>query len=185
MGALFFGKYLFTTDWHSVFYYVQIPVLAIGAVILAEVILRLVEKAKNYSKGKKGEDYVENILRNISYLQYERNKKIRFGDLDFLVQKNGKYYGLEVKNWSGRITYNAEYDLIEKNGRPQNVLKQVKTASKNAQQKLAQKNPDITFIHPVIVFCDHVACVDTPNKIKSGKAEVYVIGSSQLREFFK
>jgi len=186
VGALLFGKYFLITDWHSVSYYVQIFFLAIGAVILTEVILYFAKQAKYYAKGKEGEDYVEKILKNISNIEYERNLKTKNGDLDFLVKKNGEYYGLEVKNWSGRITYRAEDDIIEKNGYPQNVIKQVKTASKKAQQKLAEKNPDIKFVKPVIVFCDHVACVDIPNsKIKSGNVDVYAIGSSQVRELLK
>ncbi len=186
MGALLFGKYFFTSDWHSFLYYIQIFILAVGSVILIEFVLRLVNKAKNYEKGKEGEDYVEKILKNISNLEYTRNFRTKNGDLDFLVKKNGKYYGLEVKNWSGRITYCAEDDIIEKNGYPQNVIKQVKTASKKAQQKLAKENPAITFVQPVIVFCDHVACVDMPgNIIKYDNMEVYAIGSSQINNFFR
>lgn len=176
--AYVLGHFFYPQKW-------SVILVAVCSIIIIEIIFFIEEKIKNYKKGKRGEDYVEEVLNNIPNVKHERGIKTKNGDLDFLVYTNHGIYGLEVKNMPGRITYDIKKDKIKVNKFSCDVLNQVKASSAEVQNKLAENDPQIKFVQPVVVFCDHRACVDIPeNKITSGNVAVYVIGSSQLIDFF-
>lgn len=185
--ALIIGRFFFVEDIRSWKFYVILLILSVVSIVATELSQYLENKSKKYFKGKKGEDFVENELKQISTIKYERNVKTSNGDLDFLVYTNHGVFGLEVKNRSGRIDVDKKTGKLTINNNRSNVLNQVKRASAEVQkQGLKNCDREVKFIQPVVVFCDNIAYVNVPNnKITSNGVVVYVIGTSQLREFFK
>lgn len=186
LSSLIIGRFFMIDDIRSWKFYLMIFILSVISIVVSELVQYFDKKSKNYLTGKKGEDYVAKLLDNIPGLNYERNVKIKNGDLDFLVYAKHAIYGLEVKNMSGKITYNNQKGVIVVNKHSQNILNQVKAASGEVQKVLSEKDKTVKFVQPVVVFCDHRAYVDVPNnKVTSNGVDVYVIGTSQLKEFFK
>ena len=184
--AYVFGHYFYVKGVFSGRYFFVIAVLGTCSVLVSHAVFHFRNKAANYIKGKDGEDYIEGILINIPNITYQRSVKLKKRDLDFVVFTKHGIYGLEVKNISGKISSDKGDGRLIVNNHYCKMLDVVKSASAEARDKLAKKNLDIKFIQPVLVFCNHRACINVPNnKITSNGVDVYVIGSSQLREFFK
>jgi Holliday junction resolvase-like predicted endonuclease len=53
-------------------------------------------------RGKSGEAYIANLLKNLDYLILHQNLKTPYGELDLIFQKNKILYICEVKTRSGK-----------------------------------------------------------------------------------
>lgn len=183
--AYAFGHFFYSQKV-SVLFFTIIMLSSLGYYII-EKIRKYHKNIENYEKGKKGEDWIEEILKKIPSINYKRGAKTSNGDLDFLVNNDeGKYFGLAVKNYGGRVTYDNIQGKLLINGNATEILNKVKSACAELQGDLSEKNVQLKFVQPVVVFCDNRACVDIPgNVIRSGNIEVNIIGSSQLANFLK
>lgn len=171
---------------------IEFFVIGIILGLIAFPILYLLEffknKIDNYIKGKWAENYVVGWLEKIPGITViDRNIKVQTGDLDILVKDSrSQYFGIEVKNFYGRVSTDAKNsELFINNFNENKIINNVKSASAEVRDKLAAKE-NVAFVNPVVVFLDNNLCIDVPdNIIKSGNADVHVIGLSQVNNFFR
>jgi len=119
-------------------------------------------KAINFFEGRKGEEEVLNVLRELSedyIVFYDINLYAR-GNIDFVVLGPCGLLAIEVKSYKGKITYwggkllRDGFKIKEKE-----VLRQTMTGALDLNCYLKEKLQKNFFVTPVLVFSDKYASV--------------------------
>jgi len=175
------GRYLFTSN----FFYQVLLGLFIGGVTVLLIYFRdkAISRSLNYIKGHKGEKYVENLLSKLSSSDYKiiRTKRVKYGNIDFLVVCKNGIFCIEEKNIGGKITYDERYQVLLRNGYEfdRDYLRQTKRNAREVNQNIKEKLKLDRFVVPILVFSDPGVIIDT----KNGVELVKVLSSSQLLNY--
>jgi len=178
LSSIAVGRHFFYPDYLNI-----LSGLVLGAI--AYVCLYYIEKYTNkricYEKGLKLESQVADKLNRLG-IKNEQNIKAKYGDLDIFVDKNGVYYGFEVKNWSGVITFEngslVLNNFYNKNSILEKLLKNCKQIKENKFGKESNK-----FVKPVLVF-GYKTCVQIPqNKINFNGVDIIVATIKDFEKF--
>lgn len=161
-------------------------VIGIFLGLFSELMIDLIywarKRGSNFHKGLKGEQNIEKILKHLpaSY-RYLKSSKLPYND--FLIIGDCGIFCLEVKNISGKITYDKTNKELLRNQNffDKNYLKQVKGCAVQANQLLIEGLKLNIFVKPVLVFVDKGVYLDMEKEVD----DVDVINSDQLLQYFK
>lgn len=174
------GGYFFSDNLLVIF----IVGLFLGAITLVVVLWRdrYVKKEENFNKGLKGEQYIEKLLSenktgNFSFIP---DIKLKYGNADFVVISKNGVFCIDVKNVTGKITYDKANNCLLRNygNFDKDYLKQVKNSSFQIHQIILDK---IKYVQPILVFSSFGVSVETGDKVD----DVYILKPEKLVEFLK
>ncbi|MDP3057723.1 MAG: nuclease-related domain-containing protein [bacterium] len=142
---------------------------------------KFVKKSRDYSKGFQGEKYFKEFLdQNKSFcgFEYIDDIKLEYGNADFLIVNDNGVFCIEVKNTTGKITYDVKKDSLLCNFKlfDKDYLKQVKRNSVFIRNIIKEKINEFQYVHPVLVFSGLGSNLETGEKI----GDVYVLRPEEL-----
>lgn len=169
------GRYIVWFGYKNIILGLILGVFSGITVVLVE---HFVNSRQLYLKGKYFEDEVE---RKINRLNYERHVQTDYGDLDFFVKTERADYGIEAKNYCGKIAYENGVLMIN-DFEDEGILKiLLKHCAEVRNQKYGKDSNK--FIKPVLVF-GHKAGVDIPGGVvRFGNADIVITDIQHLTNF--
>jgi hypothetical protein len=154
---------------------------AVGMIVI-HIIEYYTKKQASYRKGLDLETQLENKFKKLG-INYEQNINTKYGDLDFLVNKDNKYFGIEAKNWAGEIIF--ENGLLKVAG--YNQTKVLRNLLKHCQlvkdKEFGEESNN--FIKPILVF-GYKAVINIPqNRIRFNNVDVIVTTIKDFEKYIK
>lgn len=179
VSSLVAGRYFYFNNLLN-----SIIALVLG--LIAGVVLVIVEyfinKQRSYTKGLELEEQTADKLDNLK-IEYKQHIETKYGDLDLLVNKNNLYYGMELKNWAGKVVFEngvLKVDDWDNTGILSTLLMHCKLA-----RDLEFGNDSKKFVNPVLIF-GHKAVVQIPyNTIEFNGIKVIIATIKDFEQYIK
>lgn len=161
--------------------FVGIIIGVIGGVALL-CIEYLLKKQGLYEKGLRLEEQVAVKLEKLD-IDYEPHIETPYGDLDLLVEKSGKYYGVEAKNWSGVVKFENGVLKVSDWDSTYILTSLLKHCVLARNQKFGETSGK--FIKPVLVFGYKTDIHIPQNKIIFNNIEIIIATIKDFDQFIK
>lgn len=159
LASFLAGRFLFTNSSIA-----ESAILGLALAMCTSIVIYFLElafkKVAKFEQGLKLENQVSDKLNKLKF-NFKSSIKTRYGDLDFLVEKDGRYYGVEAKNWSGTVEY-EDSTLYVNNFDYTDVLTTLLSNCAEVRDAELGKTSG-KFVSPVLVF-GYKAAVLIPNK---------------------
>lgn len=165
--------------------YVYIGLIIFACIIGAAAsvwVEQLNQSRKNYEKGAHFEDYLVGYLTRLGFECTSSIETVASGDLDILAIKNGKYFGIEAKNWSGKIRYRDGIMFHNKYPEPALIPLLKKRCVEVKHDRYGVESS--VFIHPVCIFGTNAALLCSPEEVKQ-QTGVEMLDDESMKQFFK
>jgi|GEM_PF-4198687 len=173
------GRYFF---FNSIFNIIIGAVLGVIGSVAMYLIEHFMRKRQLYEKGLKLEEDIAQKLKRLK-IQYGEHLETKYGDLDLLVSKGDKFYGIEAKNWAGKVVFENNLLKVD-NFDSTHVLKMLLQHCLLVRNKEFGENSH-KFINPILVF-GHKAVVEVKdNKILFNNIEIVVATIKDFDQFLK
>ncbi|MBT4209952.1 MAG: hypothetical protein HOE19_03510 [Candidatus Komeilibacteria bacterium] len=154
--------------------------LAIISIAIINITEGYIKKQTPYSKGLDLETQLAQKLKKLD-INYEQNINTKYGDLDFLVTKNNKYFGIEVKNWAGLVTFKNNLLKVSNYDHTKVLNDLLMHCSLVKDIKFGEESSK--FIKPILIF-GHKSVINIPqNKIKFKNVEIKIIKIEDFKKF--
>ena len=173
------GRYFQLNGWSGV-------VVGLIEGLLGGIVLLGIEyfskKQSYYLKGLDLENKIADKLSKLNY-DFERNLNTGYGDLDFLVQKNYIYYGVEAKNIPGLVIFKNGLLKVDGFDKSEFITKLLSHCRLVRDERFGEKSEK--WINPILVF-GHKTVVNIPNnKIHFNNTEIVVTTIKDFEKFIK
>ena len=177
--AVFVGRYFFFNNLLNLVVGLVLGAIGVVSLFLVEY---FINKQIPYRKGNELETQIAEKLEKMQ-IKFEQHIETDYGDLDFFVEKNDLNYGVEAKNWAGKVTF--ESGLLKVAGWDNtDVLSKLLKHCLLVRNKKFGSDSQI-FIHPVLVF-GYKADVHVPqHKISFKGVEIIVATIKDFERFIK
>lgn len=153
--------------------------LFLGVIVVLTILLikYFINKQRLYIKGLYLEKKIAGKLDKLN-IDYKQHVETDYGDLDLLITKGNLNYGVEAKNWAGKITF--ENNLLKISGWDNtDVLSTLLKHCKLARNKEFGENSN-KFIKPMLIF-GYNADIHIPhNKVMFNGVEIVI---ATIRDF--
>lgn len=151
-----------------------------GALVLL-FIEHYINKQSSYKRGLDLEEQIAKKLDGLKDVKYEPHLETDYGDLDFLISKNGSFWGVEAKNWPGVVIF--ENGMLKVNNFDNSdILNELLKHCLLVRNKEFGENSG-KYIKPMLVF-GHKTNVNIPqNKIFFNKVEITITTIKDFEKF--
>lgn len=177
-ASFFAGKFLFINN------IVVSIILGVALSLSAALVLIFLElsfiRRGNYELGLKLEEHISNKLSK-QKIEFKHNIIARYGDLDFLVKKNNRYYGVEAKNEPGIVIYENNALYINNFDRTDVLGILLSNCSDVRNSELGTNSGQ--FVNPILVFGFKTAVNIPQNVINFKGHKVVVTTINDLEKF--
>lgn len=178
LAAFIAGRFLFLPNlWSYIVVGSVLGLIGGGAIIFLEI---YIDKRRSYEKGLELEDRIEEKMKELS-LNYGHHVETDYGDLDFFIEKNDKYFGLEAKNWPGIVVF--ENGLLKVNGWDNTDILSALLKHCRLVRDLKFGADSKKFIHPILVFGYKTDVNIRQNKITFNNVEIIVATIKNFEQF--
>lgn len=105
------------------------------------------------------------------------------GDLDILAKKGNNYFGIEVKNWSGKVEYRNKKLMYRYIFNKTGLIGRLKRTCQLVRDEQYNKDQNI-FIRPVFVFGYSASCINIPREVNIDGVNVVFLQKNDVKNFF-
>lgn len=171
------GRFINIVGYQSII--IAICLGVVGGLVTA-LMEYLMDKRKKYEKGDRLETDVASRLKNFDI---EQNVETGYGDLDFFVETDFGNYGLEVKNYDGKVEYKNGVLLINNFDHSWMLSNLLRNCKIIRDSKFGDTSKE--FIKPVLIFGYKTSVNISDNIINFNRADIIVTDVQHFIEYIR